>query len=157
MLTAYNFTIFIKSSALRKNGVPRDILELEFSPIDSKGVSNDIGSPRVRKDGSVFYLATEGVAIACMNRNIDWLNEIAYLESFGLRRIYDFMPIVPSGINAPEEILLVKERRELENCHWLKLLKNNYNGQHGLNLCKEFLVNQRELEISEAQPMGFSK
>ena len=155
MISAYLYTVLIKNSSLRKGKVPRDILELEFSSFDSKGLNSSVGSPRIKKDGTVFYLATEGVAIAWMDTFNDWANEIRYLESFELKRIYDFMPLLPLGMEDAEELLEI-EQEALKECAWLKFVPFNHD-KDSFHLSRDFVVNPCELDAESVGVMGFSR
>jgi len=98
-----NLVILINVFSLKKFEVPRDVLDLEPSLVRDDSVSQSCCSPRLRGDGSCFYLACENVAYVSMSNKIlsraPFNDERWFLETSGLKNGKDFITLGGSNVN----------------------------------------------------------
>jgi hypothetical protein len=140
VLYGFHNTIFINNFSLRRDKVSREIFEFGLFGNEMLDDSLDlldwssletIFSPRIRRDGSVYYLSSENVSWCYLLNESDFYEEILFLKMNKLKENFDYA-IVPIDISTSIFI-----------CPWIKL-ENEQKVQENL-IVRKFSVIQEKL------------
>lgn len=125
MIYAIWNTIFVNNHSLRGFKVPRGIFDVELREEDVVSVNDgkedidilSICSPRsTNNSGEVFYLSCDNVSWIYALDTVDFMEELTFLTSYGLRIGRDLVMVNVEG-----------SRNLIRDCNWLDIIERNKN------------------------------